>query len=71
MTTDEILDHSPIIKGQYKGMTPSEVSEKDPNYLVWMYDNWSQKPCSALLYKACSDEVNESRNQRRVSKDQE
>ena len=53
----EDLDHSPLTFGKYVGKTPNEVSESDPNWLCWAYENVKTKPtCSALLYRACQEE---------------
>lgn len=70
MTHDELLDHSPLRGGKHPGKTPSEVAEKDPGYIVWAYETWSNKPCSALLYQACKTDFDEELRQRRVSRDQ-
>lgn len=50
----ERLDSTPLRIGKHRGKTPLEVSEVDPDYLVWAYDTWVPKPCSRLLYEACS-----------------
>jgi len=71
MTPDELLDHTPIRNGKHRSKTASQIAEIDPAYVVYMYETWNPKPCSALLYNACLDEVHEERNQRRVSKDQD
>ena len=56
-TADEKLDHTPLTFGKYKGKTPSDVAEKDPSYITWMYENVKNKnTCSARLYKACANE---------------
>lgn len=52
-TRDEELDHSPIDFGKHNGKTPSEISEIDPGYVIWMYQNFNNKPCSKALYEAC------------------
>jgi hypothetical protein len=57
MKADELLDHTPIRIGKYKGHTPDKVSEVDPSYIVWSYENWSPKPCSKALYEACKVEL--------------
>lgn len=56
MNAAELLDHSPITKGKYKGKTPNQISELDPSYLVWAYKNWSPKPCSKLLADSCRED---------------
>ena len=69
-TPDE-LDHRVMGKGKYRTLTPDEVSDRDPSYLVWAYDNWAEAPCSELLYKATRDEWMESVRQGRVARDQD
>ena len=40
ITKNELdLDHTPLTFGRYRGQTPDEVSEHDPSYVVWMYNN--------------------------------
>lgn len=51
------LDHKKLTFGKYVGQTPDEVSEHDPKYIVWMYDNVTNKPtCSKTLRDACANE---------------
>ena len=50
---DLILDKTPLTFGKYKGMTPDEVSEQDPSYVVWMYETIKPKKCSYFLYESC------------------
>lgn len=52
-TRDEELDHSPLDFGKYSGKTPNEISEIDPKYVIWMYQNFEHPPCSKMLYQAC------------------
>jgi len=68
---DEDLDHTPWVKGKYKGRTADEVAQIDPSYLVWAYEAWSPKPCSAILYKDCKADVARDRQSYRVAKDQD
>lgn len=50
----EELDHTPLTFGKYRGMTPSELGEVDPQYVCWMFETVKDKnTCSALLYKDC------------------
>lgn len=55
LTQAEIdLDHTPLTFGKYQGQTPDEVSEEDPKYICWMYENVKNKPtCSRTLYNVC------------------
>lgn len=59
MKADDMLDHTPIKQGKYKGQTPDQISDHDPSYVVWMYANWNPKPCSKLLAEACQLDMNE------------
>jgi hypothetical protein len=61
MTTAEQLDHTPLTFGKYAGKTPDQISEVDPNWLCWAYENVKTKPtCSTLLYKSCLAETRDS-----------
>jgi len=52
--TEEWLDHSPLTFGKYKGKTPNQVSVTDPGWLVWAFENVSNRSvCSKLLYNDC------------------
>lgn len=54
MTEEElILDKTLLTFGKYRGMTPDEVSEHDPSYVVWMYETVKPKKCSYFLYESC------------------
>lgn len=53
---DGMLDHTPLLFGQYKGKTPEEVIDKygkrGEGWLIWAYETVSNFPvCSAALYK--------------------
>lgn len=57
MTEEELkLDKTPLPFGKYRGMTPDEISEEDPSYIVWMYETIKPKRCSRFLYSVCKDE---------------
>jgi hypothetical protein len=77
VNTEESLDHTKFFKGQYGvkhksgGLTPSQVAEIDPAWLVWAYQNWAPPPCSRLLYEECLRDVAENRQSIRVARDQE
>ena len=58
ITKNELdLDHTPLTFGRYRGQTPDEVSEHDPSYVVWMYNNIKPEPCSEWLKETCENEV--------------
>lgn len=71
MTPDEQLDHTAVSRGKYSGRTPDQIAQRDASYLVWMYENWTPKPCSALLYRECRKDLAESQRSERVSRDQD
>jgi hypothetical protein len=62
-TPGDILDHTPLKFGKHAGKTPDQISEIDPSYIVWMWNEWKASgkppPCSKLLYVACENERNE------------
>ena len=48
------LDHTPLTFGKYKGMTPNQVAEIDPSWVVWAYNNVTNRnTCSRLLANEC------------------
>lgn len=77
MISDDDLDHTPMDKGKYgktrsaKPLTPDQVAEVDPSYLVWAYETWNPRPCSFVLYKECKKDVQAERQHRRVARDQD
>ena len=59
-TAEDIkLDHTPLPFGKYKGKTPDEVSEDDPGYIKWVYENIKPKKCSQWLYEVCVNQMTE------------
>ena len=54
---DLILDKTLLTFGKYRGMTPDEVSEHDPSYVVWMYETIKPKKCSSFLYECCMHDL--------------
>lgn len=61
--TPESFDHTPLTFGKYKGRTPSEVSEYDPEYIVWMWTAIKLRHCSEALFKDCDNEVRANREE--------
>lgn len=49
-----MMDQTPLTFGKYKGQTPDEISEEDPSYIVWLFEN-VQGVCTRDLYLACSE----------------
>ena len=53
MDAEGTLDQTPLKFGKYKGKTPDKVSEWDPKYLIWAYENVAQFPvCSEAMYRS-------------------
>ena len=48
------IDSRALTFGKYKGQTPDDISESDPSYIVWLWDNVPDPPVSRALYLACS-----------------
>lgn len=61
-SSDLSLDHSRLTFGKYKGLTPDEISEFDPSYVVWMAANIKPVPCSAWLVETCKDDIASNKN---------
>lgn len=49
----EDLDNKPLTFGKYKGKTPDEISDIDPDYIVWMWKNIEIKHCTRAMYNYC------------------
>lgn len=54
-----MIDTRPVSYGKHKGLTPEEIAEIDPGYIVWLVDNVSINVCSPLLYRACVDALDD------------
>jgi len=57
MMSDEELDHTPLKQGKYKGQTPSQIAEHDPQYIVWMGEHFTEKLVSDVLARTCQEEL--------------
>lgn len=53
--SDEELDHAPMTFGKYKGQSPSQIAEHDPQYLYWLASETNKKFASELLIRDCAD----------------
>jgi len=51
----KLLDDTELTFGKYKGETPNEIAEEDPQYLMWMYDTLNTKFCTKKLRDQCED----------------
>lgn len=57
-TSQELdLDHTPLTFGKHRGETPDEISEYDPAYVVWIYNNIKPHPCSSWLAERCKEDM--------------
>ena len=50
------LDKTPLTFGKHRGKTPDEISEIDPSYIVWLYNNIKPHKCSEWLKEVCQQE---------------
>jgi hypothetical protein len=55
--TGEELDHTVLTFGKYKGQTPSQIAEHDPQWLVWLAGQRSEKVASSALLKSCQEDI--------------
>ncbi len=51
------IDSINLTFGKYRGRSPNEVSDLDPEYVTWMYDNVRPRPCSKALRDACEEDI--------------
>lgn len=51
------IDEMCLTFGEYRGISPADLSIINPHYIVWMYDNVKPIPCSLELMLACQEEV--------------
>lgn len=57
MVTLPDIDDRPLTFGKYKGQTPNEIADADPNYITWIYENVVPRPVSTELYEWCEEET--------------
>ena len=57
--TEEDLDHTPLDFGMHRGQTPNQISEQQPRYVIWLYENLMPAPVSRALYDACVKDLSE------------
>lgn len=55
--SDEELDHTPLKDGRYKGQTPSQVAEHDPEYIIWLSETFTEKMVSDVLVRSCLEDT--------------
>ena len=64
----ETVDHTVLSFGKYKSRTPSQISEEDPDYIVWLSGETNLKDfVSPLLVRECQADLQE----RRAEKDED
>lgn len=51
------IDDLPLKFGKHEGLTPNEIAELDPDYIIWMYENIDPPPCSSDLVMAAELEL--------------
>ena len=54
------IDEQPLTFGKYQGITPEQMAEKDPEYILWLYDSMKEKLCSRPLRELCAMDIRES-----------
>jgi hypothetical protein len=53
----DTVDHLPLTFGKHVGKTPDQISETDPKWLIWAYENIKGRTvCSKTLYNACCED---------------
>lgn len=63
----EDKDCTPLTFGKYKGETPDEISDHDPGYIVWAWENLEFKPCSRAMYYLCLKDKNDNSFEKEIS----
>lgn len=48
-------DNTPLAFGKHKGLTPWELYQNDPDYLVWAWENVGPHVCSRELYELAQE----------------
>lgn len=51
------IDEIPLSFGKHKGRSPADISDDDPGYIVWLYENIEPKIVSKALCKSCEHDV--------------
>ena len=53
------LDKTPLTFGKYAGLTPDQISEIDPGYVVWLYRTIQPQRVSTWLYEVCLNDASD------------
>lgn len=48
-------DNTPLTFGKHRGLTPWELYQNDPDYLVWAWENVGPHVCSRDLYELAQE----------------
>lgn len=56
------VDNTKLGFGKYQDKTPDELSELDPAYMVWIFQELSVKPCTHAMYILCKNADSENHN---------
>lgn len=59
MTSEEELDHTPLCFGKHMSKTPDEISQTNPGYVIWLYEQCKPQVVSRALYEACVEDEND------------
>lgn len=51
------FDDQPLGFGKYAKLTPKQVLDRDPNYIVWMFKSMSEPKCTEALYEEALEAV--------------
>jgi len=60
VTPEEELDHTPLCFGKYAGKTPDQISDRNPGYVVWLYEQCKPQCVSRALYEACREDISDT-----------
>jgi len=52
-------DNTPLTFGKHRGLTPWELYQNDPDYLVWAWEIVGPHVCSRDLYELAQEAVGE------------
>jgi len=64
-------DNLPLSFGKHKGMTPIQIAEIEPSYVVWLYESTDHGIVTKTLYEACQQDAREDESARAEDTDEE
>jgi len=53
------VDYTPVPFGKFMDMSPVQIANIDPSYIVWMYRTVKGHHCSETLYQLCLNTVDD------------